>query len=305
MIKKRIIGIWRRFFPSNKKLEFSIGIYYGSNPLKLEPFKGNPVLTKEDVTDRKADYIADPFMIMKNDKWYMFFEIKIKDSFKTELAYATSKDCFNWKYEKALDIKPLFRSYPYVFEFENVIYMLPETEPLKSIILYSAEDFPEKWKKECTIASGKNYVDPSIFRYNNKWWIFVSTTNNSELYLFYSDSLKGPWEEHKLNPIIKNNPSFARPGGRVIEYQSNLYRVGQDCKKNYGECVRAFKIKKLSVGEYEEELVPNPIISKGTLGWNLKGMHTFDAHELEDGSWIAVVDGYKEGIVWEQKHLNS
>lgn len=291
-LKNKVIGIFHRFFPSNKKIEFSIGIYHGDNPLNLQPYKNNPVLTKEDVHDREAAYIADPFMIKKDNLWYMFFEIKILNSFRTELAYATSEDGFNWEYQKALDMKPLFRSYPYVFQYENKMYIVPETAPLKSIVLYSAENFPEEWKQEYIITEGRDYVDPSIFRHKDKWWLFTSTTDNENLYLFYSDNLTCNWKEHPSNPIIKKDSSKARLGGRVIEYNGDLYRMGQDCKNSYGERVRAFKIKKLTETEYAEE-ESSTVIEKTNEGWNSQGMHTFDAHKIGN-KWIAVVDGYKE-----------
>lgn len=289
-MKQKLLGIWHRVFPSKKKQEYSIGIYQGDNPLNLSPYKENPVLTKEDVTDRNAAYIADPFMVKLKDLWYMFFEIKLLNSYKTELAYATSFDGLRWHYQRVIDIKPLFRSYPCVFESEGEYYMVPETAPLKSIIIYKAEEFPEKWKEYTTIAEGRDYVDPTIFRYKDKWWLFVSNTNNSELYAFYADKLEGSWQEHSLNPLIFNNPSSARPGGRVIEYEGNLYRLAQDCGKEYGKRVKAFKILTLKEYDYEEEYYG--VVLEGKEKWNSEGMHTLDAHR-EGDKWIASVDGYK------------
>lgn len=289
-VKQKLLGIWHRIFPSKEKAEFSIGIYQGDNPLNLSSFEGNPVLTKEDVKDRCAAYVADPFMIKKDNLWYMFFEIKILNSFKTELAYATSEDGFKWEYQKVIPIEPLFRSYPHVFEFEDKQYLLSETAPLKSIIIYSAENFPEKWNQYAVIAEGREYVDPTILRHNGKWWIFASTTDNSELYLFYSDNLKGPWKEHCLSPIITKDKSKSRPAGRIIEYQGKLYRFAQDCSNYYGEKVNGIKILKLTEEEYQEEEI-GVVLDKGE-GWASKGMHTYNAH-LEGDKWIAAVDGYK------------
>ena len=147
------------------------------------------------------------------------------------------------------------------------------------------------------LITGRSYVDPSILRYNERWWVFASTPKNEDLYLFYSDYLNGTWIEHPLSPVIEGDKNIARPGGRVIEFNGRLYRYTQDDDPYYGNQVRAFEITKLTIEEYKEIEI-GTIIDKGGVGWRSKGMHTLDAHESDDG-WIAVVDGYKEGIVWE------
>lgn len=288
-------AIWHRIFPSKKQQEWSIGIYEGSNPFEMKPAEKNPILTKEDVTDRKVAYVADPFMIKVKDVWYMFFEIRNKDSYLTELAYATSSNGLEWKYQKVIQPDSFFQSYPYVFEWNGEYYMIPECSKSKSIRIYKAKDFPEEWILDNVVAVGKDYVDPSILRYEDKWWIIASTTENSELHIFYADNLKGSWKEHPLNPIIKMVKKSARPAGRIIEYGGNIYRFSQDCSNYYGEKVLAFKIIKISETDYKEEFV-DIVLDKGTLSWNSKGMHTFDAHQISEGNWIAAVDGYKEVI---------
>ena len=256
------------------------------------PAIANPVLTKEDVTDRKAAYVADPFMIKVGDLWYMFFEVRNEGSYLTELAYATSVNGLKWTYQKILPADYFFQSYPYIFEWEGNYYMIPEFYQLKSIKIYRADNFPEGWTPCFVVAEGKKYVDPTIFRHKGKWWVFASTTQNEDLYLFYSDDLKGPWWEHPLSPVVKKDKSSARPGGRVIEYDGNLYRFSQDCSKYYGEKVLAFKINKLTKTEYQEEKA-GIALDKGN-GWNEKGMHTFDAHAIGEKNWIAAVDGQRQ-----------
>jgi len=287
-----LIALWHRIFPSKKQQEWSIGIYEGSNPFSMSPTKKNPVLTKENVTDRKAAYVADPFIIKVNDLWYMFFEVKEKIGYQTYIAYATSKDGLKWKYKKVILEEEPIQSYPYVFEWQGEYYILPESYRDNSIRLYKAKTFPEEWVLESILIKGR-YVDPSIFRCNNKWWIITSTADNANMYLFYSDNLIEGWKEHPLNPIIKNDKTKARPAGRIIEYNNEFYRFAQDCSRYYGERVLVFKITKLTETEYEEEEI-GTVLDKGNLEWNSKGMHTFDAHQMEDGNWIAVVDGYKE-----------
>ena len=282
-----------------KQQEWSIGIYQGSSPFEMSSKIKNPVLTKEDVTDIDALFVADPFMIMVNDSWYMFFEVKNGYDHQTDIAYATSKDGLDWEYQEVVLNEQFPQSYPYVFEWEGEYYMMAESYVTNSIRIYRAWDFPRQWILEDILIIGKDFVDPSPVRYNDTWWIFASTPKNSELYLFYSDNLTGPWIEHPKSPIIEGDKNIARPGGRVIEYEGDLYRFAQDDYPYYGNQVWAFKINKLTTTDYEEVLVEVPVISKEPSGWNSKGMHTFDAHQIGD-EWIAVVDGYKESIVWQK-----
>ena len=281
-----------------KQQEWSIGIYQGSSPFNVTPINPFPVLTKGDVKDRDALFVADPFMIKAKDLWYMFFEVKDGYDYQTDIAYATSKDGLRWKYGKVVLNEQFPQSYPYVFEWQGEYYMLPESYPTNSIRLYKANNFPEEWILESVLIRGKDYVDPSIFRYDNKWWIFASTSQNKDLYLFYSYDLKGPWVEHQTSPVITNNRNIARPGGRIIEYNESLYRVAQDDDPYYGNQVRIFKIDELSEEYYSEhEIEESPIIKAGDNFWSSEGMHQFDVHEIEEGKWMAVVDGYKETIV--------
>ena len=52
---------------------WSIGIVTGSSPTRLRHTDSikNPVLTREHVTDVRALFVADPFMIQVGDMWHM------------------------------------------------------------------------------------------------------------------------------------------------------------------------------------------------------------------------------------------
>ncbi len=279
--------------------EWSIGIYKGDTPFNLKEIESNPVLTKEDVTDVDASMVADSFMIEVDSIWYMFFEVQNNYDYQTDIAYATSNDGLDWEYQKIILNEKFSQAYAYVFEWEGEQYMVPDSYQSNSIRLYKANNFPEEWSLEKILIKGKAYVDASIFRYNNKWWMFASTTSNEDLYLFYSDSLKGNWIEHPMSPVITKDKNTARPGGRIIEFNNNFYRFAQDDYPTYGNKIRAFKIIKLTEREYNEEEVVIELENSG-VGWKRDGMHTIDLHQLGENEWIAVVDGYKEGFIFER-----
>src|SRR5512146_2116952 len=109
---------------------WSIGIYVGDGPLTIAPpsDQPNPVLTRHDVTDVFASFVADPFMLRVDGTWHMFFEVlTLRDgSWIGVISHATSRDGRRWEYDRTVLSEPFHLSYPYVFESGSDFYMIPE-----------------------------------------------------------------------------------------------------------------------------------------------------------------------------------
>ncbi len=86
--------------PEGPKRDWTIGIYEGSSPWELVESKRveNPVLTRDDVTDVDAELLADPFMIVREGVYYLFFEILLRSEHKGVIGHAISTDGFEWQY---------------------------------------------------------------------------------------------------------------------------------------------------------------------------------------------------------------
>lgn len=286
----------------SRKHIWSIGIYTGETPLSLVPSKHtiNPVLTAKDVTDVKAEFVADPFMIQGESKadpsWYMFFEVLDKADDKGKIGLATSKNGYHWTYKHLVLQEPFHLSYPYVFKWDNEYYMIPETYQANAVRLYKAVNFPYEWEFETTLIDNECYVDSSLCYVNDYWWLFTASINWDTLHLYYSKTLTGPWQKHPKSPLITGDKSTARPGGRAVVLNNTIIRYAQDDLHVYGEKVRAFEITELSPTTYREREVSNsPILSPSGSGWNAIGMHTVDPHAVTSANasdhWIACVDG--------------
>lgn len=282
----------------NKYDLWSIGIYVGESPIRLAPPQNlqNPVLTRDHVSDVPAVFVADPFLLQARGAWYMFFEVLNWQAEKGEIGLATSEDGWNWTYQRIVLSEPFHLSYPYVFEWADNFYMIPECHQTSSIRLYRALQFPTQWSLEATLLRGPCFADPSIFRLHNKWWLFVETNPDQKhdtLRLFYANDLRGPWFEHPKGPVIEANARVARPGGRVLALGDTVIRYAQDCYPRYGTRLRAFEITDLTTTRYHErEVEESPILSPSGAGWNACGMHHVDPHRIADGKWIASVDGW-------------
>ena len=81
-------------------------------------------------------------------------------------------------------------SYPFVFEDNNEIFMIPESKENKTIDLYKCIDFPYKWKHEKTLINNIMAVDATVLFKDNKYFY-------SEIFLLHKNT--------KTNKIIKNN----------------------------------------------------------------------------------------------------
>src|SRR5262249_555399 len=277
---------------------WSIGIYAGTSPLELGPAAevDNPVLTPEDVTDVPAAAVADPFMVHTDGRWHMFFEVLDRSSGRGAIGLALSEDGRTWSYQHIVLAEPFHLSYPYVFEWMNEFYMVPERHQAGSIGLYRAVDFPTRWSCVGSLRDGPYFVDNSLFQYGDMWWLFTETNpevKRDTLCLFYADELSGPWQEHPLSPLIRGDARRARPGGRVLVVDGVIIRFAQNCKTRYGTEVRAFAITELTPTTYQErEVEQNPVLRPSGMGWNACGMHHVDPHRLSDGHWLACVDGW-------------
>ncbi len=281
-----------------KQYEWSIGIYYGTSPFSFGPPEkvDNPVLTRTDVLDVPAAGVADPFMLRRDHTWYMFFEVVNRQTRKGEIGLASSENGVKWTYQHIVLAEAFHLSYPYVFHWMNDYYMIPESFQARAVRLYKAVQFPTQWSFVTTLLSGHPFSDSSIVRYDNKWWIFTETNPDRKcdtLRLYYADDLEGPWYEHPQSPLIEGNPHIARPAGRVVILDNRLIRYTQDCYPLYGTQVRALEVIELTPTSYcERESPGNPLLTASEAGWNADGMHHIDPHLMDDGQWIACVDGW-------------
>jgi len=283
--------------PSREPI-WSIGIFRGTSPLEITDAADvrNPVLTAASVMDVTASFVADPFMLRGPDGWHMFFEVMNWRSNKGEIGWASSADGVNWTYGQIVLSEPFHLSYPYVFQWGGTYFMVPESYQANSIRLYEAVSFPTQWRFVKSLIEGPYLADTTLFCHRGKWWFFTDTSaemKNDTLRLFFADALMGTWREHPQSPVLQGNSRDARPGGRVTLIDGRLFRFGQSSEPFYGTDVRAFEIVELSPTTYREIAWPaNPVLRPGGKGWNACGMHHLDAHALENGQWLASVDGW-------------
>lgn len=274
---------------------WSIKVFSSNDIISKSLFEINmdtPTLQASDVNDIQAEFVADPFIIKYDSQFFMFFEVLNKRSGRGEIGVASSSDGGKWDYQQIVLREEFHLSYPQVFKVNDEMFMLPETTGANRVLLYKAKKFPFQWEIANELFLG-DFLDPSIVKYEGKWWIFAGS-DSGNLHLYYSEKLEGPWIEHPKSPMITNDKSITRPGGRIIVSGGHIYRYTQDCFPYYGNSVSVFKVNKISESEYREEEIS--LILSGTNkdnDWRKDGMHHIDQLMVDDNQWLIAVDGHR------------
>ncbi|MFN7893067.1 MAG: hypothetical protein ACK5OC_22420 [Pirellula sp.] len=233
---------------------------------------------------------ADPFGIYRDGTWYVFFEMFLCDDPHAVIGVASSRDLIGWSVLGVALRQPHHLSFPYVFEHDGDIFMMPESKKVRRVDLYRAYDFPFDWRLEKTVLRGR-YMDASIVANRGRYWLF-SGWHSYWLRLFYSHSPLGPWKRHWQPFARMYNKKDVRPGGRIVSIDGQLVRLAQDNQRYYGHQLRAMQIKTLNRLSFSETpYQPLPVLCPDNVHWRNVGMHHLDLHAMDEG-YIGFVDGF-------------
>jgi hypothetical protein len=244
--------------------------------------KGNPPKMSSDhgfriIRPPRDRFYADPFLIEKNGRSYLFFE-DYKFSSKKGLISCCEVDSEgNYSKPRVALERTYHLSYPFLFTWQGEIYMIPETRDNGTIEMYRASDFPYSWVHEAVLMSEVAATDSTLLHHQDKWWLFTAgvldhVSPEKTLCLFFANSPWGPWSAHPKNPIV-SDVCHARPAGGLYLEDGQLIRPGQDCSKGYGYAVKLHRVDVLSETDYQE----TPLASI-TPDWipGSRGIHTFN-----------------------------
>ena len=212
------------------------------------------------VPPKDSDW-ADPFIICKDDVYYIFFEELPYREKKAHISVFEMDQSGNYGAPTTVLEQPYHLSYPFVFEWRGHYYMIPESASNRTIDVYQCMQFPTEWRHHKTLMRNVTAFDGTLLHYEDKWWLFATVQESpgvstwDQLFLFYADDpLSDVWTPHPENPIVSDVRN-ARPAGKIFEHGGTLYRPAQDCSKGYGYAIHINRIVKLSETEYEEERV--------------------------------------------------
>lgn len=203
-------------------------------------------------------FFADPFPILREGRRMIFVE---------ELPFSTGKGLIS-----AVELQPDGRvqavhpvmeqtchlSYPYLFEVDDTLYMIPETSGRRVVELWRCVRFPDRFEKVAVLIDGVDLSDATVVRDGAGWLLFAASRERwgsswDALDLWRAPDLFGPWTRVGDGPVVVD-PRVARPGGPPLMIGGRMVRPVQDCSLRYGGAL-AFVAVDWSGGRYAQTLL--------------------------------------------------
>ncbi len=235
---------------------------------------------------------ADPFPFTRKGRDFVFFETIPMDTGRGAIAVCPIDPSGALGEARTVLSREFHLSYPFVFEWEDEVFMMPESNAGRTLDVYKAVDFPYRWELFRNILNGERVTDATIHadeKAPGRFWLFANksvpgASNWDELFLYSGSSPLGPWTPHPMNPVV-SSAAFSRPAGRLFSVDGRLYRPAQDCVPSYGKRLRIMEVVELAPDGYAERLAatlcPDLIPGSGKL------------HTLNAGRTLEFTDGFR------------
>ncbi|QDH17709.1 glucosamine inositolphosphorylceramide transferase family protein [Swingsia samuiensis] len=258
--------------------------------LRAGSLNGFQVTTLPDIGDHR--FLADPFGIWRDGRLYIFaeaYDYRNPKGVIEVLIY--DRDGTLLTREEVLS-EEWHLSYPYVFEHDGEIFLLPEAHASERLSLYRAKNFPFAWERVEEFNFPIGAVDATPLHYAGRWWMFWTPPEKSSrqdtLNISVADNLMGPWKS--LGLFLKDRAG-ARPGGSPVVVDGEIFLPTQDCRETYGRGIRLLKVEGLD-GDYPKVTPDVPLEPPAVLRNRFPdGFHTLSA-----AGQVTLIDVKRIGI---------
>lgn len=257
--------IWRRRDPATAPLAPETD----PTPFRLLPDDG-------------ARFYADPFVATHEGRTRLFIE---------EFPYATGRGVLSVA-EIAADgtitpPRPFLEqschlSYPQIFAADGDLWMVPETSGRRTVELWRAVAFPDRWEKHAILLDDVDVGDATLTRIGETWWMFGARRERwcsswDALEVWSAPALVGPWR--RIDPApAKVDAATARPAGAMILGPEGLLRPVQESVRSYGHGLALARVDRLGENEFSET-----IVKRFATPAPLHGLHTWNRAETSAG----------------------
>ncbi len=180
-------------------------------------------------------WAADPILVEQEGKTYLFYEAVEQD--RGYIAVSEVRDDCSLTEPKVVLKDQYHHSYPFLFRWQDIWYMIPESSEAGEVRLYRAVSFPEAWES-CGVLLKERAVDTTVFEKNGKLYLLTFLTDGLtervtprayELLLRENPCLRQiPWQDW--------NALRVRGAGPLFLYADKLYRPAQiSQEQRYGD----------------------------------------------------------------------
>lgn len=131
-------------------------------------------------------YFADPFVWQKNGKIVVFAEMFECARDQGRLVVMTLdgslnvQSCAPIQFSDETATIDCHASFPFVFEHESTLFMLPETCKRRSVDLYRCEKWPDEWRLVRRIMFDVDAADSILVQKDGVWWLLTSVADGAE-----------------------------------------------------------------------------------------------------------------------------
>lgn len=241
-----------------------------------------------DLPDDGRRFYADPFAIERDGAVTLFVEeFDYRRGKGVISAVGFGPDGPHGRPEPVLELDTHL-SYPFVFEADGAVWMIPESHASGTIDLYRATDFPRGWIHEAVLVDRVVAGDATLLRHEGRWWLFATVREgggsySDTLHLWHAQDFRGPWTPHARNPVLIDVGS-ARAAGPIVARDGALIRPVQDCRQGYGAALGLARILRLDEAGFSQSVETRLHPGAAWPGSRLHMLSAAGGFEFIDGS---------------------
>ena len=235
---------------------------------------------------RGVGFIADPFVLPNGE---VICEATNKNSQRGFLM--TIDNAENSRIETSI-LGKNHLSFPFVVKHADRLLVMPEMAANGSqVICELNQAFEITMVHSLQGLENERLIDPVLLFKDSKWWLFAGKSGNEadHLFLWSSENIYGPYVAHRMNPIVVD-PSRARNAGAFFNINNELFRLGQDNRRDYGDGITVCRVTQLNDMAYDESPVTRLMIA------GHKGPHTLSTNGSK--TYVDYYDKKFSPIAW-------
>ena len=226
--------------------------------IHLFPDNTLEILNKSTAQQLKKKYTfqADPFLIEKDDKLYVFYEAfsfrNSKGTLRCRILDRELTEIDDVKLEGFDDLR-CHLSFPFLININNQLFMIPESSERKEVLLFQSVEFPARWKKIKVLLSDTEVTD-NIFLSINDTCYLLSTTMDNEIIIHSAEHIHGQWQ--RITPALKVSNCHHRGAGAPYLVDNKMYFLTQECTpETYGKSIYIKELVTLNDINFDENLI--------------------------------------------------
>ncbi|EMW6553376.1 hypothetical protein AAFF16_001848 [Citrobacter werkmanii] len=205
---------------------------------------------------KKYTFQADPFIVEKADKLYVFYEAfsfrNSKGTLRCRVLDRELTEIDDVRLEGFDDLR-CHLSFPFLIHINDQLFMIPESSERKEVILFQSVEFPARWKKIKVLISDTELTD-NVFLTINETCYLLSTTMDNEIIIHSAENIFGEWQ--RIAPSLKVSNHHHRGAGAPYLVDNKMYFLTQECTpETYGKSIYIKELVTLNDTVFDESLI--------------------------------------------------